>query len=312
MTDCSVHSEGVAAWLLDRIRVDIRDALGYSTDDMNRILPNSRVAAAVPEIWADNMVDTFRKLLFKVGFPNVHIVSEPKCASVVIASEVLASIRGANHGPEQLEAALKEAMQTITMVYDLGAGTLDLATTQIEAIEPKLKIKSIVRGAGSLWGSNQIDEIFKGRLRSFIGDSYDTIVSQLSGAGAYNEDLLVEPFARGFEKAKRDFDHKHPQEVVVSFDSVRRLPPVPGVPALRGGSLTLSYEDMIGILEEYVKGMYGPIEDQISQIHDKGLAPLGTRVELRCVGGGSKSEYLREDLKNHVRSVRVLNHARHE
>lgn len=326
MTDRFMNSEGIAAWLLDRIIVDIRERKGYSTNDMKQILPRSRVAAAVPEIWADSMVDEFQKILIKVGFPNVHIVSEPKCASVVIADEVLADIRGAGHSPEQLEAALEEAKKTITIVYDLGAGTLDLATTQIEAIEPKLKIKSIVKGTGSLWGSTQINEIFKKRwIRYLIGNPYDMVVTQLSqswnnGFGSedlsddqrYKEDLLIEPFARGFEETKRDFDHNDPQDLVVSFRSARRLPPFPGVPALQDGVLSLSHDSMIGILQEYVEGMHEPVKNQKKQLLENGLWPPGTKVELRCVGGGSKSEYLRHRLQMFEPTMAVLNHATHE
>lgn len=117
--------EGIAAWLWDKIVADIRDQNGWSNTDAAEVLKQAKVAAAVPEIWTDTMVDQFRLCLFKGGFPNINIVSEAKCAAIVIAHKRQSTLHQKyEYLPEAKAAEMAKTLSTIMIVFDLGAGTL--------------------------------------------------------------------------------------------------------------------------------------------------------------------------------------------
>lgn len=150
--------------------------------------------------------------------------------------------------------------------------------------------------------------------------------------GQDNEDLLLEPFGRGFEAAKRGFNMKSEEDVPVHFgqsavspclwcrttltassDSEHRLPTVNDVPNLRGENLIVTPDFMINkILEPYVAEMYEPVHNQTDALTAAGLLKGKARLEMYCVGGGSKSDYVRKDLGKTSKGVTVMKYTNHE
>jgi hypothetical protein len=301
---------GVLAWIWDKIVTDIRDETGYAQEDVSMILKNAKIAASVPEIWSDEMTDRVRRLWLQAGLHSVNIVSEPKCAAVWLAHERQTSVQA--NSPDQQRHAVADCRDTITIIVDIGCGTLDLATVQAE-LEPALKVKSLIRGSGSLRGSHQINVIFKKHLVQIFGDSYDRVVEQLSaGAGGpRDDDLLLEPFSRGFEKAKRQFDPDMDHDLAIPFDSPDRLPHVPEIPAVRGNMLFIKAQRMRDILEEFMQGTRPTLDDHFLRLEaftKKNKTAKKARIEMQCVGGGSKSRFIREWLQGNAEWARMSKH----
>jgi hypothetical protein len=290
--------EGISAWFWDRAKCQIHDSLGCAPETTIQILEKAEVAAPVPEIWANAvpMVNRYREYLIKAGFPAVHIVSEAKCAAVLVARHLQTS----DAGPEDIA----RAMESVLLVFDLGAGTLDLTATEVIQGE-HLKIKTLVQSTGSFWGSQQINETFKHYLPEIIGPDFDRMVAQLS-VGQPDKSVLLESFTRGFEVAKQEFELNSNDRVTVDYDrSDRGLPPDLGNPWIGGNYLSISPVRMQAILAEYARGLEGPIADQLQRLRRGGFLKRGRRVEMYCVGGGSRSQFVINHLKETVTSASV-------
>ncbi|KPI40540.1 uncharacterized protein AB675_7697 [Cyphellophora attinorum] len=299
---------GVLAWIWDKIVTDIRDETGYSREDASVILKSAKVAASVPEIWSDAMTDWVRRLWLQAGLHSVNIVSEPKCAAVWLAHERQTSVQA--NSPDQQRHAVADVRNTITIIVDIGCGTLDLATIQAE-LEPALKVKSLIRGSGSLRGSYQINVIFKKHLVQIFGDSYNRVVEQLSAGGPRDDDLLLEPFSRGFEKAKRQFDPDMEHDLAIPFDSPDRLPPVPEISSVRGNMLFIKAQRMRDILEKFMQGIRPTLDDHFLRLEafmKQNKTAKKARIEMQCVGGGSKSRFIREWLQGNAEWARMSKH----
>ena len=296
--------EGVAAWLWGRIRHDISTDLAVSSEVLATILSRARLGVAAPEIWSDEMLDELLDILIKVGMPNVTILSEAKCSAVVIVYDKWCRLVSS---PSYSDQSAAGALKTIMIVFDIGAGTVDTTTVAIVEIEPTLIIKTLVPSAGSFHGSQQLNEIFKKMISVFIGlQEYPRVLAQVCPLQG-DEDRFLEAFARGFEEAKRDFDPDSQSDIPIAFDAqgAWQLPPIHGVPALQHGQLMISADDMRSIFGEYVQGLCTPIYDQLQALEDAQKKTAETTVEIHCVGGGSKSEFIWRTLDRKFPGARI-------
>jgi hypothetical protein len=290
--------EGISAWFWDRAKSQIHDSLGCAPETTIQILKKAEVAAPVPEIWANAVpiVNKYREYLIKAGFPAVHIVSEAKCAALVVARHLQTS----DASPEDIT----RAMDSVFLVFDLGAGTLDITATEVVQGD-HLEIKTLVQSTGSFWGSQQINETFKQYLPSMIGAEFDRIVAQLSD-GPPDKNVLLEPFTRGFEVAKQEFELNSNDRVTIDFDhSMRGLPPNLANPWIGGNYLSISPGQMKTILADYARGLEGPVAGQLQRLRRGGFLKRGRRVEVYCVGGGCRSQFVINHLKETVTSAAV-------
>ncbi len=111
-------------YLWDKVRLDIQQVSNLSNEDLQTVLTSTKtaVSVAVPAIWTNAMIDQFRQLLATPGLPNVHIVSEPKCAAAVIALEEQRRL-AQTHAIEHQGEALARLRKVKKIVLDTGHGT---------------------------------------------------------------------------------------------------------------------------------------------------------------------------------------------
>ena len=111
-------------YLWDKVKVDIQQVSNLSNGDLQQILSSTKtaVSVAVPAIWTNPMIDQFRKLLAAAGLPNVHIVSEPKCAAAVIALEEQRRLLE-THSIDHRDEALERLRRVKKIILDMGHGT---------------------------------------------------------------------------------------------------------------------------------------------------------------------------------------------
>ena len=298
-------------YLWDNIKQDIRVASNLSTADLYWVIANKTdVTVAVPAIWSSITIDHFLRLLAAAGFPKVHIKSEPKCAAAVIAlSEQRRLIE--TYPPQHQAAAMEHLKKVTKIVLDIGHGTAvrissslsylsllplhvltflqDLTTCRIQEIDPKLKLSTLVMGTGNLWGAQRLNDLFKDMVKHLLGDQFQTVLQQIGPDSNATEDMLLEPLARGFEKAKRGFSASTTRDTTITFDSEYRLPTIPGLP-LGPKWITLSPREMAQIFDAWIPHVRELIENQLSEILARERAEDDI-IEIVAVGGGSLSPY---------------------
>lgn len=149
-------------------------------------------------------------------------------------------------------------------------------------------------GTGSLWGAQRLNDLFKEIVKHVLGGHLQDILERLGGSDA-SEDVLLDPLARGFEKAKRSFSVGSNSDVKIRFDSDLVLPKIPGIP-FGPKWITLTAIEMASIFDEYIPHIKVLIDNQVEQIIKAGLAQDDV-VEIVAVGGGSLSPYIMSRLQ---------------
>ena len=291
------------SWFWDQIKAAIAAESRLDSADMDAVMSTkTEIAVAVPAIWTDSMINTFRKLLREAGFPNAHIKSEPKCAAAVIAYKELRRIVE-THAPGDRAEAMESLRQTIKIILDLGHGTADLTTCSIREIEP-LKVATSFMGRGSLWGAQRLNDLLKRFVsQELLHVHMDNILSSIAPDTLQpSEEILLTPLARGFEIAKRQFSARRPNDVKV-FPSPRlNLPPIPAV-RLGRNHIVLTSTQMRTIFDEYLTHIRSLLNDQLQQVQTSLSATED--VEIIAVGGGSLTPYILESLQLMYPEVKV-------
>lgn len=149
-------------------------------------------------------------------------------------------------------------------------------------------------GTGSLWGAQRLNDLFKEMVKHLLGDHLPDVLERLGGNRA-SEDVLLDPLARGFERAKRGFSVGSTGDVKIRFDTDLVLPKIPGIP-FGPKWITLTAFEMASIFDEYVPHIKLLVDNQVEQISKAGLAQDDV-VEIVAVGGGSLSPYIMSKLQ---------------
>lgn len=174
----------------------------------------------------------------------------------------------------------------------------DLNPTVIDEFEPKLKLTTPFHGVSTLYGAQQLNEIFVDEcLPEILGESYNRVVKHLSGQGKPDPSLLTEPLRRGFETAKKLFNEEDGIAMRVSFDSEKRLPRDSRVPAMGARAITISIEQVRKIYATFLTAIYAAIEDQLNEIaaREEEFKDFSTRIVM--VGGGSRSSIIMQGIR---------------
>ena len=112
-------------YLWDKVKVDIQQVSNLSNGDLQQILSshqNRGICRCSCDLDEHPMIDQFRKLLAAAGLPNVHIVSEPKCAAAVIALEEQRRLLE-THSIDHRDEALERLRRVKKIILDMGHGT---------------------------------------------------------------------------------------------------------------------------------------------------------------------------------------------
>ena len=151
-------------------------------------------------------------------------------------------------------------------------------------------------GTGSYWGAQKLNDLFKQLVKHLLGDQFNAVLERVGGPDA-PADLILEPLARGFEKAKRGFSTASTDDIKIRFDSDQALPKIPGLP-LGPKWITLTAAQMACIFDEYIPHVRKLVDDQLQEIRRNSLAKdEAVGVEIVAVGGGSLSPYIIDKLQ---------------
>jgi hypothetical protein len=126
----------------------------------------------------------------------------------------------------------------------------DLTTCRIDNIYLKLKMKTLFKGIGSMYGSNALNDNVKHMIKHALGDRFDTVES-VAGPGA-PDDALLEPFGRDFdqnEKRRFDIDTEYDVPIFYPID----LPRIPGVPAIKSRCINLTAAGLMEVYDWYLR-----------------------------------------------------------
>ncbi|CAM9668792.1 unnamed protein product [Scytosiphon promiscuus] len=248
----------------------------------------------VPAIYDDFAKNFMRQaaheagMIDKVGSTKLRLCLEPEAACLAVATE---------DNPLTCEAE-----GGYMMVVDCGGGTLDITTYHIVSVEP-LRLAEALVPKGGLWGSTQVDAVFKLWLRNFLGREWFSKIEK-------TETLVSITMA--WERMKSEFPGQDPT-----------LPLRLVLSALAQYGLTLS--DMKGLREKHNDGrplphcvggkkfmvtlppplvysFFKPTLDQIAECL-RGIQRTSMRKKLRrvyIVGGFSRCPLLREVIQTEL------------
>ncbi|KAJ0418508.1 hypothetical protein BJY00DRAFT_177645 [Aspergillus carlsbadensis] len=230
----------------------------------------------VPAIWTEAAKDKTLKACQKAGFKSdepISLCSEPEAAAIY-----------ALHGldPHGLEVG------DSFVLCDAGGGTVDLISYTITALTPILQVKEVTTGTGGPCGSTFLNRRFA-----------DFLTRKLGREEGWDDEVLPEAMER--------FDSVIKKQYSPTLDGNQGyVIPVPGLannPHLnvRRGKVTVTPEEMHFIFEPVILKVIRYVQDQIAAC-DKEV----TIKAVLLVGGFGQNSYLKERMRDAIKSVEVL------
>ncbi|KAL4886656.1 hypothetical protein BJY04DRAFT_178102 [Aspergillus karnatakaensis] len=229
----------------------------------------------VPAIWTEAAKDKTLKACQKAGLKvneAISLVSEPEAAAIY-----------ALHGldPHGLKAG------DSLVLCDAGGGTVDLISYTITALTPILQVKEVTTGSGGPCGSTFLNRRFA-----------DFLTRKLGREDGWDDEVLQEAMER--------FDSVTKKQYSPTIDGNQGyVIPVPGLSnnaqlGVRRGKITVTPEEMHFIFEPVILKVIKYVQDQIA-------ACQGTEIRaVLLVGGFGQNSYLKERLRDALKSVEVL------
>lgn len=268
----------------------------------------------VPALWDDPAKTVMRKAAEKAGITskNLVIALEPECAAIY-CSQI---------PPDQLEIQGDEgklkyvaAPGSTIMVVDMGGGTVDATTIQVNANTDQHKsistMSQVHRSGGGLWGGMNVDQKFMQLLKGIVGEEVMQQFSQECPLDEY--DLRMD-----FESRKREVKHQSESNQHDRFQI--KLPPslkglweekeeksvtemIKSRPALKdirfqNGRLSFKTDLIRGYLQETTNNIIEYVEKVLGNPDHKGLLI----DSLILVGGFAESNYVVQSIREALQS----------
>lgn len=259
----------------------------------------------VPAIWTDSAKLAMRRAAEKAGIISTHlsIALEPECAAIYCSQLPVNQLEIQGDGGKLKYVA---APGSTIMVVDMGGGTVDITTVQINE---DATMKQVCMSGGGPWGGMKVDEKFMMMLRDLVGQEVMKDFVENNPVDEY--DLRMD-----FESRKREVKHmsepnsnerfkiKLPQSLKELWEKAEDKKVVNILKSkqqdIRFMNSRLSFHpDVIrGFFQEAVKGILDYIADVLKSPEHDGV----TIDSLVLVGGFAESNYvvqsLREGLKD--------------
>ncbi|KAL4960816.1 Hsp70 family protein [Aspergillus stella-maris] len=230
----------------------------------------------VPAIWTEAAKDKTLKACQRAGFiknnEEISLVSEPEAAAIY-----------AIHGLDPHGLKVGDSF----VLCDAGGGTVDLISYKIIALTPILQVEEVTTGTGGPCGSTFLNRRFA-----------DFLTRKLGREDGWDDEVLQEAMER--------FDSVIKKQYSPTIDgNAGYTIPVPGLANnsalnIRRGKVTIAPEDMHFIFEPVILKVIKYVQDQIAACGD---------TEIRAVllvGGFGQNSYLKERLRDALKSVEVL------
>ncbi|KAL4946804.1 hypothetical protein BDV06DRAFT_229684 [Aspergillus oleicola] len=230
----------------------------------------------VPAIWTEAAKDKTLKACQRAGFikgnEEISLVSEPEAAAIY-----------AIHGLDPHGLKVGDSF----VLCDAGGGTVDLISYKIIALTPILQVEEVTTGTGGPCGSTFLNRRFA-----------DFLTRKLGREDGWDDEVLQEAMER--------FDSVIKKQYSPTIDGTAGYTiPVPGLANnsdlnIRRGKVTIAPEGMHFIFEPVILKVIKYVQDQIAACGD---------TEIRAVllvGGFGQNSYLKERLRDALKSVEVL------
>jgi hypothetical protein len=251
------------------------------------------------------MLEKFSVLLTQAGFLRPQLHSEP---SLTLAHHALELEAKASASDRQ------HLLHSMQMLVHIGAGTLvctpllpllidiltfskDITHHIFYEVLPKMRMKRIIPGTGSLCASEYLNHVFRHALKRILGSH---LAACMKAWSMDDENKFLDEFvlgSSGFEIQKRLFGSEEEKgKTHMKFNPRAwrgNLPTSKGVPQVKSSYIVLSKEDVIAGFEEYITEALPEIEAKLSDLKDV-QASEGGSIEMVFSGGGSQIAYLQQ------------------
>lgn len=261
----------------------------------------------VPAIWNDQAKHVMRRAAEKAGIigTNLSIALEPECAAIYCSQLPVNQLEIQGDSGKLKYVA---APDSTIMVVDLGGGTVDITTVQINKDST---MKQVHMSGGGPWGGMKVDEKFMMLLHTIIGQAVMQDFVENNPMDEY--DLKMD-----FESRKREVKHqsepnsnerfriKLPQTLKELWEKKEGKKVVDILKSKQGwkdvkfmnGRLSFHPDEIRAFFQETVDGILSYIGEVMGNPNHEGI----TIDSLILVGGFAESNYvvqsLREGLKD--------------
>lgn len=286
------------ALLVDRLKMSIFEHIGGSKQEVSAILADTIVQIAVPETWCDEMIDLLQDLSTQeFGLSKVRIVSESECSALAVLYKDIESIRAESaEVPAVTEARLRDLQDTIYVVADHGAGTVDISSKVVESLGHKLVLKTAAKSVSMLQGAQNLNELFVDRLPEVFGQKYQTILDACDDRQALNDG-----FRRGVEQAKRELDPTGDESIPVRCDTLQALLEFSDGHQQHFNTVNVPVQIFRDIFDKHLELVFKTIDSHLRELKAYTNLHPGKSVKLVNVGGANRSSYIRTKLVEHYR-----------
>ncbi|RSL99786.1 hypothetical protein CDV31_012037 [Fusarium ambrosium] len=237
----------------------------------------------VPATWSDAAKQLTLEAARDAGFASrphdrVRLITEPEAAAhLALRSSI-------HHVQDLIEVGAR------VMVCDLGGGTVDITSYEVQSISPGLKLRELCVGGGGKCGGTFVDRNFHAFMKKRFGKAFKSLGPEMTGPGSR--------FMDQFEMAKRDFSLHHPRtrphRLHLPMASLKGKSTSKKHYDSRFGYVLITQEDMESLFKPVWDKIIGLVADQVDRVKRETSKGID---HLVLVGGFGSSPYVKERLK---------------
>ncbi|KAH7115268.1 hypothetical protein B0J11DRAFT_471111 [Dendryphion nanum] len=289
--------EIVTDYLTNLFRCAEQVVEALSADLGTRSLLSTDIVITIPTEWSYKaMNSTFRAIsaagLNQQSFPmlkEVIFVSESEAAAVYTARYLRDTF-----GQDFLQ--LNESF----VLCDAGGGTVDVVSYTVRQLHPSLQLELVSKPTGAKCGSIFINMAFKNWLRLLIGEEnyrqLDPYMETNKISSHSTEGRAMRELMKDFDARKHLFHANYTKDINIDLPAPLNNLNIPG--RVDRGEITIPSDRMESFFDQSVEPIVTLINDHLKEIRKKGTGIRTKNVFL--VGGFGRSEYLRDQVKNHL------------
>ncbi|KAJ4213220.1 hypothetical protein NW759_011064 [Fusarium solani] len=237
----------------------------------------------VPATWSDAAKQLTLEAARDAGFASrphdrVRLITEPEAAAhLALRSSI-------HHVQDLIEVGAR------VMVCDLGGGTVDITSYEVQSISPRLKLRELCVGGGGKCGGTFVDRNFHALMEKRFGEAFTSLDPEMTGPGSR--------FMDQFEMAKRDFSLNQPKtrphRLHLPMGSLQVTPESKKHYDSRFGYVLITHEDLKTLFDPVWSKVIGLVADQVNRVKKETSKGID---HLVLVGGFGSSPYIKERLK---------------
>ncbi|KAM5349521.1 hypothetical protein ACJ41O_006026 [Fusarium nematophilum] len=247
----------------------------------------------VPATWSEKAKLMTRDAAADAGFASrpgdsLRLISEPEAAAHLALKSSIYHVQDLVRN------------DTRVMVCDLGGGTVDITTYEIQETTPSLKMREVCVGGGGKCGGTFVDRNLYKLMEDRFGTAFTSLDPRIIGPGS--------PFMDQFELKKRDFSMKYPSRrphrLTLLMRNLEMTPELAKYYEEPFSYVLITQDDMKSLFDPVVEVIINLVADQVERVRLEESKSIETMV---LVGGFGSSPYIKERLKEwcDARNIRL-------